>query len=157
VRPRRIPGLPDCPECNATVEELVHIAPGIAAAKPCGCVFAPGEFFGDELLEADHERELVTDGGEQTVYVVRRRGGTPHRGHIHLSKECHKLQRADNHRTSTREAIDDEFLCSYCTGEAGSGGPSPGQDPKETRKRLSKLDPSDLGLSEPGERPGGGR
>jgi hypothetical protein len=64
VRPRRIPGLPDCPGCNATVEKLVHIAPGIAAAKPCGCVFAPGEFFGDELLEADHERELVTDGGQ---------------------------------------------------------------------------------------------
>lgn len=62
-RPRRIPGLPPCPECNATVEELVHIAPGIAAAKPCGCVFAPGEFFPDAVLEADHDRELVADGG----------------------------------------------------------------------------------------------
>jgi len=65
-RPRRIPGLPDCPNCRATVEELVHIAPGIAAAKPCGCVFAPGEFFPDDVLEADHQRELVTDGGEHT-------------------------------------------------------------------------------------------
>jgi len=67
VRPRRIPGLPDCPECNATVEELVHIAPGIATAKPCGCVFAPGEFFADELLDAEHERELITDGGVETI------------------------------------------------------------------------------------------
>lgn len=73
-RPRRIPGLPSCPECNATVEELVHIAPGIASAKPCGCVFAPGEFFPEELLEAEHDRELVADGGQCAA-------GTEHREH----------------------------------------------------------------------------
>jgi hypothetical protein len=67
VRPHRIPGLPDCPQCNETVEELVHIAPAVASAKPSGCVFAPGEFFPDAVLEADHLRELVTDGGVATV------------------------------------------------------------------------------------------
>jgi hypothetical protein len=67
VRPHHIPGLPDCPQCNETVEELVHIAPAVASAKPCGCVFAPGEFFPDDFLEADHQRELITDGGVRTI------------------------------------------------------------------------------------------
>lgn len=86
----------------------------------------------------------------ETVYFVSRRGGGS-RGHIHTDEDCKKLQRAGDYTDKPREVIDDDKICSVCSGEF-EGPNHPDHDPSETRKRLLDTDPEELGLSPLGER-----
>lgn len=85
---------------------------------------------------------------KETVYVR-----TPFDGNggriLHLSEECQYIRRANNYAAKSRHVFpDDQSVCKMCSGEHEphtQGGP-------KIHRRLSQINPEDIGLSALGER-----
>lgn len=97
----------------------------------------------EEAIRKD--RELKTDGGSEMVDVVSRGGGGSQRNSVHTDPECHRLQFASNSIKKPREDVDDDRICSFCSGEHEAH--QPGHNPNDTRQKLLDMDPEELGLS----------
>lgn len=114
----------------------------------------------EACLEAHVEPTAVPDGGtlvadgdgEQTVWIAGRRlgGRSTADQRIHTDPDCPGLASARSVFEKPLEHVSDRELCTVCAGEFE---PHDGGN-EGAWKDLEALDPEDLGLSGPGERPG---
>lgn len=87
---------------------------------------------------------------QREVYYSSHRGGPQRR--VHLDEDCRFLDKATNTFSGSAENLFGERqVCQDCLGSA-EYGTEKGTDVKQTRRELSALDPTDLGLSPLGER-----
>lgn len=86
-----------------------------------------------------------------TVHYAPRTGGADTR--VHTDRECRHLDGVDPVFSGTVGTLaQHRLVCQECCGNPNFG-PEKGVDVNATRKKLSELNPDDLGLSAMGERP----
>lgn len=97
------------------------------------------------------EIETITDLDPETKVYHTSHSGGPQRA-VHLDPDCRHLDHSKRRQRSKASTLfDDREVCRSCLDDSGSRTPE-GTDVQATRKQLSKLDPSDAGLSALGER-----
>lgn len=101
----------------------------------------------------DTEKEIRTVedlNPDRDVYYASHTGGPQRSAHLH--EDCRFLDHAKNQFSSVARTLDpDRDVCRECAGSVENRTPE-GTDVQATRKQLSALDPSALGLSALGER-----
>ena len=100
--------------------------------------------------------ETVADlDPDRQVHYSSRTGGLSRS--VHLESDCYHLDHAKNQFSGpARQLPPDRGICRECSGAAEYGAPDDA-DLTAIRRKLTNLDPDDIGLSALGERPRGDR